>query len=520
MRFFEKKNVRLQLLISLAFSSELLYLLIASINNLRGHIPLFLLSYGAIFGLYWLSSMVFFRKMTPTTFGSRASRLFKNKKPFGWLNDFVAKQKSQEHLRPQEVLTIGIVFGVIFRVTLLFTTPTLSDDIYRYIWDGKVASHGINPYDYPPQAEELASLRDTEIYPFVSHKEIPTIYPPVTQLTFLGLYKLNASVLSFKAGFFVLDLLTMAVLYFILRSLALDRARLLIYVWNPLVIVEFAGSGHADIIGIFLLTVVCYFVIKKKLLRANLVLVLSFLTKFIALMLLPVLTFLKKEGKLVMPILFIVFAALLYLPYAETGEKLLAGLSVYTAKWEYNSSIFTLLETGIRSVLPEPWIVRFMVAPRGLVATPETLDTMGKDLALLLSKLAILLTFSGVLLYFLVRLKKDVRREGEVWFFRLGLILLGTLFILNPTVHPWYLCWLVPFLVVVPNRAWLLLTGLVALSYWILNDYTRTGVWQESLWIKYAEYLPFYTLLIFDGVRNKIRPRTLPAAPLSWNPDY
>ena len=71
-----------------------------------------------------------------------------------------------------------------------------------------MASQGINPYLYAPDAEELEPLRDDSIYPNINHKEISTIYPPVSQLTFWGLYKLNPSLLAFKAAFWGLDLLT------------------------------------------------------------------------------------------------------------------------------------------------------------------------------------------------------------------------------------------------------------------------------------------------------------------------
>ena len=90
----------------------------------------------------------------------------------------------------------------------------------------------------------------------------------------------------------------------------------------------------------------------------------------------------------------------------------------------------------------------------------------------------------------------------------------GGFFLLSPTAHPWYLCWLLPFLVVVPNRAWLLLTGLVGLSYWILIDYSKTGIWQETSWVKWVEYSPFYFLLVFDGIKNRIKD----FLPLNQNP--
>ena len=83
-------------------------------------------------------------------------------------------------------LWLVAVFGLLFRATLLPASPTLSDDIYRYVWDGRVQAAGINPYRYAPASEALAHLRDGTIYPGVNHREIPTIYPPAAQALFLG----------------------------------------------------------------------------------------------------------------------------------------------------------------------------------------------------------------------------------------------------------------------------------------------------------------------------------------------
>src|ERR1044072_6125467 len=76
-------------------------------------------------------------------------------------------------------LLIVIAFAVVFRLSILFAPPYLSDDIYRYIWDGRVQAAGINPYRYIPAAPELAQLRDDAIFPKINCREIEhTNYPP------------------------------------------------------------------------------------------------------------------------------------------------------------------------------------------------------------------------------------------------------------------------------------------------------------------------------------------------------
>jgi len=399
-------------------------------------------------------------------------------------------------------LLIGVGSAVLFRLTLVMSTPSLSDDIYRYVWDGRVAGSGVNPYQYPPAAPELADLREDEIYPRINHKEIPTIYPPVMQFLFQAIYQIHPSLLAFKAGMVGFDLLTMALLFSILQGLDIDARRGLIYAWNPLVIVEFAGSGHADIIGIFFLALSLWLLFGHKTQLANVALALSFLSKFFTAMLWPIYFIMKNEKKKLLALSFFLVALVLYLPYIDAGPRLFAGLLVYTEKWQSNASAFALIFSPVRSWLPESLVVHLMILPYGYTADPTTLDTRTTDLALHISKAIVTVIFAGIFSYFFKRLKNDVQREGEVWIAKLGLIVMGSFFLLGPTLQPWYLCWLLPFLVIAPNRAWLLLSGLIAVSYWTLLEYDRTGIWQESWWVKALEYAPFYLVLIHDYLKS------------------
>ena len=69
------------------------------------------------------------------------------------------------------------------RVVLLPLTPELSDDIYRYLWDGHLLTQGVNPYAHPPGDSALAALR-TPWHGEINHPDVPTIYPPLAQLLF------------------------------------------------------------------------------------------------------------------------------------------------------------------------------------------------------------------------------------------------------------------------------------------------------------------------------------------------
>lgn len=511
----------MQLILGLALSSELLYFILSTVTDLAASIPLFLLCFGSLFSIYWFAAMVFFdfgkpaqSKLKTANTGQTDQTQWRH-----WLHKFIEKQKNQEKLTTKEVMIIGVVFSVIFRLTLLFSTPSLSQDIYRYVWDGKVASEGINPYQHPPDAQELNSLRDDEIHPKVNHKEIPTIYPPAAQIVFWAIHEISPATHSFKLAFLVFDLLTMAIIFFILKSFSINPNRLLLYAWNPLVIIEFSGSGHMDIVGIFFLILALWLLIKNRWHGSTFMLALSFLTKFVAIIFLPIVMFFKKENKLIILLLFLILTGLFYLPYADAGQKLFAGLLTYTEKWQYNSPVFSPILAGVKELLPESLVTDLMITPYGLSEDAETLATRKADLALHISKIIIAVTFSAIFIYFFVRLKRDIKRAGDVWIFRLGLTLLGAFILLNPTVHPWYICWVLPLAVIVGNRAWILLSGLVALSYWTLIDYTSLGIWQQSPWVLWIEYLPFFILLIYDSLWPKFKDAKLGSQNLKSIPE-
>jgi alpha-1,6-mannosyltransferase len=143
------------------------------------------------------------------------------------------------------LLIIGSA-AVAARALLLWQAP--GDDIYRYIWEGRLLLQNVNPYLHPPDALGLVSFRDA-IWDSVQHKTLSAIYPPLAEWAFAVLAAVSPSVLFFKIVFVLADLLTGALLW--LRH---GGQAALIYLWNPLIIYAFAGGGHYD--SFFILTLV------------------------------------------------------------------------------------------------------------------------------------------------------------------------------------------------------------------------------------------------------------------------
>ena len=183
-----------------------------------------------------------------------------------------------------------IVFGAVcFRGILLFSQPIQEVDIYRYCWDGAVLSEGVSSFRYSPmrvllaQADEpgispelqrVIALRDRDeglakILERVHFGELTTIYPPTSQIVFALADAVTPSGASIsvrlwvmKAFIVVFDLLTLACLAKMLAMLRIHAAWAIPYAWSPLLIKEFANSGHLDSIAVFFTSAAVYCFLK------------------------------------------------------------------------------------------------------------------------------------------------------------------------------------------------------------------------------------------------------------------
>ncbi len=139
---------------------------------------------------------------------------------------------------PRAALVIAVV-AVAARLVLAPASPTLSTDVYRYVWDARVAQAGISPYLYAPWAKELEPLRDGEVFARLNHPTWRTIYPPGAQAFFQAVYRLRPdSVLAMKAALGVAELLGLAAVIGLLRASGRPVSQVVIYAWNPLVLLE------------------------------------------------------------------------------------------------------------------------------------------------------------------------------------------------------------------------------------------------------------------------------------------
>jgi alpha-1,6-mannosyltransferase len=357
-------------------------------------------------------------------------------------------------------------FAILFRLTVFAETPSISEDIYRYIWDGNTQVAGIGPYDYPPGAPQLAAQRN-EIWPHINHKDYKTPYAAGAETVFRWISRISKSLFAYKTVFLALDILLIEAIRRLLAKEEISVSMLLLYAWHPLPVVEFSGSGHMDIIGISLLFVSYLLLRSSQEIASGGIFALAALTKYLPLAALP---WLLKTGRWK----FVLFAGLagaaLVFQYYTPDLRMLSGVYAFYEKWWFNDSLFGVLYRYFGGAEPARIWGMFFVA--------------------LTAIFAFFMNYS---------------------FYHSLLLIYGAVFLFSPVVHPWYLCWIVPFLPFRPSRPWLLFTGWVALSY-IIRYLFPGPVWGQVLWLKLLVYLPLYALLIVSIMTPKSNPMPVKAA--------
>lgn len=168
-------------------------------------------------------------------------------------------------------IPLVIVGGIALQAIALSTPPQTSDDMYRYMWDGRVQADGIDPYRHVPTAPELKHLRDPWLWPSdqecravgeqpgctpINRENVPTIYPPVAQLYFLGLHVLapeDSRHKTAQVGGALVAVLTTLALVMVLRRTGGDPRLAVLWAWAPTVPVEAGNNGHVDVLAALLI---------------------------------------------------------------------------------------------------------------------------------------------------------------------------------------------------------------------------------------------------------------------------
>jgi hypothetical protein len=223
----------------------------------------------------------------------------------------------------RSTLLLVVIFAALFRLSVLFAPPLLSDDIYRYVWDGRVQAAGINPYRYVPADDALRFLRDTDVYPNINRRDFaPTIYPPLAQMIFFLATRVSERIVWMKAVMVLFEAAGLYALAALLASFKLPRQRVLLAAWHPLAVWEIASSGHVDAL------IICFVALALLARRSErdgltgVLLAAAVLVKLFPLVLLP--AFYRRRNWR-MPLAFCLTLAAGYLPYLSVGARRVLG---------------------------------------------------------------------------------------------------------------------------------------------------------------------------------------------------
>ena len=339
--------------------------------------------------------------------------------------------------------------GLAARLVLIPTPPTLSEDLYRYLWDGRLVAHGVNPFPHAPSDPALTPYRN-DLLQRLNHADIPTIYPPAAQLLFAATAAVSETPVAWKLLLLALETLVVLSLLRLLGNRGLPPERLLLYYWNPLVLVESFGSGHVDLAAAAFLLLALWMYEERRRARAGIALALAVLTKLVPALLIPY--FLRRRAWRLLGAAAAT-VAVLYAPFLGAGSALGTGLGAYARHWEFNGAAYHLLHHVIASDLT----IRRVLAAILLLAT-----------------------------------------LGIAWRARsatgAALACLVALLLLNRTLFPWYLVPIAAFLPLHPDWGLIVFSGLVGLSYLPLPAYRATGVWALPGWILGVEYGGLFTV--------------------------
>ena len=382
----------------------------------------------------------------------------------------------------------GVVLAaaLVFRVVAALGQPALSDDVYRYVWDGRVQLHGVHPYGHAPADPALAGLRN-ENWSRINHPELETIYPPLAQMLFLGLAAVGAGPVGFKLAMGLLDFAVVLVLGLLLRRLDLPADRQVLYAWNPLAVLETAGSGHVEPLGVVMVMLAAAWIIDRRPRLSTLALACGIHAKLLPVILVP--GYLRRwpwKATLLLPLALLA----LLLPYAVTGSPLGAGTFAYAARWEHNAVVFPVIRHTLENVdtaaVIKPWLAGWQQR-LGDGALPWDFlyrHVWPRDIATLM--------VAGMALAWLFHLGVR-RRLGPV---RESFLALGGVLLLMPALHPWYVLWVLPLAAAYLSWGWLLFGMLVPLAYW--ND------GGDVAWpVRAVEYLPPLVLAAWLGWRGR-----------------
>lgn len=375
-------------------------------------------------------------------------------------------------------LLLGV--AVLLRLLLIPLPATLSDDVLRYLWDGKVIAAGFNPYALSPDAQELGDLRDAE-WEVMPHRDVEAVYPPLALVFFSIAAALPRSLTVWKLMLVAVELLGCLVLLRLARRAGVGSRRVALYAWNPLVTLEVAGMGHVDALGVTLVLVTVWALAGRRG-WAPAAAAGAVLAKLV-----PVLALATWARRASRPWRFALLSlggiAVGLLPVIWATGGVPPGWVRFGVSWEFNGPLYEPLWRLLELVRLDGAIKVALDGMKSLTGAHEFWNRFYPWVYPQLLAKGVL----GVLLAWLLwRVWRDRQARIEAVTGRT----FAALVLCSATVYPWYLLWMLPWAALTLQRAWLALSALVLLSY-----LPQTTALPLMPWVFAAIWIPFFVLL-------------------------
>jgi len=373
--------------------------------------------------------------------------------------------------------------SILFRFALLFSIPNLSDDLYRFVWDGRLFANGENPFLHLPEHYVNSDVNikgiTRELYDNLNSPHYFTIYPPLCQYIFWIACKISpesipGSVLIMKFFIFLSEIGSILLIGKLLQKFKLPKKNVLLYALNPLVIIELTGNLHFEAIMIFFLLLAIYFIIENKFILSAICFGCAVGTKFLPLLFLPLL--IRRIGlkrTVYYSLITGSFIAVLFLPFIgkELVTNLSSSLDLYFRKFEFNASIYYVVR----------W-VGYKIYGYNIIAKA----------GVILSSLTFL---------FIIWLAIKEKKENWEKLPQSMLFALSIYFILATIVHPWYITTLIALSVFTKFRYAVVWSCFIVLSYITYE----TEAYHENLLLVLLEYLAVFGWSAYEWRKSSLR---------------
>ncbi|PQJ29851.1 glycosyltransferase [Rubritalea profundi] len=360
-----------------------------------------------------------------------------------------------------------LIPAIIVRVLVAQAAP--SDDIHRYLWEGKLLAAGEDPYIALADNPIRQPYHDAH-WELMNHRDQPTAYPPIAIFAFSLINKLGYSSTSYKLVFSLLDMILIACFLALLRQLGKPLKWAAFYSLSPIAFLAFSAEAHFDILMVLCLVAGILALNKKHYMLAGTALAFAIHFKLMVAVAIP---FLLWRSPLKMWLAFGLAFVIPLIPFIDQVESMLAAVVHFGSIGSFNGPVYQVLQllpTDISGVYNQRILVN------GLTATFYTL------------------------VWFSIAYQFYRRRLTGL---SAAVSALTALVLLSPIIHFWYLAWLLPFAALSPRASWLSLSVSFGLYFLVWQQLELNGYWAMPVYARWLFWLPFIALSLWEVLGRK-----------------